>query len=230
MTTCTIKQRLALGATVTMVNPNYPAPGLVETLCRAGADAVLIDCEHGPSNMESVENMIRAAHLAGASAIVRPETNEPWLIIRYMNRGADGVLVPLVHDAALARRAVDAVRAACPRDHADKLTMVLIESREAVDNLPELLGIDGIDAFFVGPADMAASIGRALERDHPEVRQLVSRAIETVVAAGRIVGTIAPPTKKATLVAQGVRLLYIHADTFIRDGLAAYVGNDGRSA
>ena len=223
MTMCTIKQRLATGGPVTLVNPNHPAPGLVETLCRAGADAVLIDCEHGPSTMESVENMIRAAHLAGASAIVRPETNEPWLIVRYMNRGADGVLVPLVHDAALARRAVEAVRAARPRDHADALTMVLIESREAVENLPELLAVDGVDAFFVGPADMAASIGRATERDHPEVRALVDRAIATVVGAGRIVGTIAPPAKRAGLIAQGVRVLYIHADTFLRDGLAAYL-------
>jgi 4-hydroxy-2-oxoheptanedioate aldolase len=57
---CTIKQRLVEGATVTLVNPNYPASGLVETLCRAGADAVLIDCEHGPFGMESVEDMVRA--------------------------------------------------------------------------------------------------------------------------------------------------------------------------
>jgi 2-keto-3-deoxy-L-rhamnonate aldolase RhmA len=224
MAVCTIKRRLAEGATVTMVNPNYPAPGLVETLCRAGADAVLIDCEHGPSNMESVENMVRAARVAGGSAIVRPETNEPWLITRYLNRGADGVLVPLVHTAALARRAVDAVRSACPRDHADRLTMVLIESREAVENLPELFDVEGIDAFFVGPADMAASIGHALERDHPEVRELVARAIDTIVAAGRIVGTVAPAARRDALRKQGVRLHYTHADTFLKDGLAAYLG------
>jgi 2-keto-3-deoxy-L-rhamnonate aldolase RhmA len=220
---CTIKQRLVEGATVTLVNPNYPASGLVETLCRAGADAVLIDCEHGPFGMESVEDMVRAAHIAGASAIVRPETNEPWLITRYLNRGADGVLVPLVHDAELARQAVQAVRSACPGDHADKLTMVLIESREAVDNLPDILEVEGIDAFFVGPADMAASIGRALERDHQEVRQLVSRAIETVVGAGRIVGVPAPMARKAALVKQGVRVLYVHANTFLKDGMAAYL-------
>jgi 2-keto-3-deoxy-L-rhamnonate aldolase RhmA len=217
-----IKHRLAQGATVLLVNPNYPAPGLVETLCRAGADAVLIDCEHGPFGMESVEDMVRAAHIAGASAIVRPETNEPWLITRYMNRGADGVLVPLVHDAALARRAVQAVRSACPRDHQDKLTMVLIESREAVDNLPEILAVEGIDAFFIGPADMAASIGRPLERDHPEVRELVSRAIRTVVGAGRIVGTPAPRSLKTERVEAGVRVLYVHANEFLKDGLAAY--------
>jgi 4-hydroxy-2-oxoheptanedioate aldolase len=222
MALCAIKKRLFQGATVTLVNPNYASPGLVETLCRAGADAVLIDCEHGPFNMESVEDMVRAAHLAGASAIVRPETNAPWLITRYMNRGADGVLVPLVHDAALARQAVHAVRSACPLDHSDKLTMVLIESREAVDNLPDILQVDGVDAFFVGPADMAASIGRALERDHPEVLQLVSRAIETISRAGRIVGTPAPLARRAEWVKQGVRVHYVHANSFIKDGMATY--------
>ena len=149
--------------------------------------------------------------------------NEPWLITRYMNRGADGVLVPLVHDAALARRAVDAVRSACPADHREKLTMVLIESREAVDNLPEILDVDGIDALFVGPADMAASIGKALERDHPEVRELVSRAIRTAVGAGRVVGTPAPMESRAELLEQGVRILYVHANAFLRQGMAAYL-------
>lgn len=222
MASCAIKQQLLAGATVTLVNPNYPSPALVETLCRAGADAVLIDCEHGPFDMERVEDMVRAAHLAGASAIVRPETNAPWLITRYMNRGADGVLVPLVHDAVLARQVVQAVRSACPGDHADKLTMVLIESREAVDNLPEILQLEGIDAFFVGPADMAASIGRALEREHPEVRELVTRAIATLVEAGRIVGTPAPLARRAALTKQGVRMLYVHANSFLKDGMAAY--------
>lgn len=222
MALCTIKKRLLDGGTTTLINPNYPAPGLVVTLCRAGADAVLIDCEHGPFNMESVEEMVRAAHLAGGSAIVRPETNEPWLITRYMNRGADGVLVPLVHDAALARRAVQAVRSACPADHADKMVMVLIESREAVENLPEILQVEGIDAIFVGPADMAASIGRALERDHPEVRELVTRAIGMAVAAGRIVGTPVPAARRAQAVEQGVRVRYVHANSFLHDGLAAY--------
>jgi len=223
MALSSIKQRLAEGPTVLLVNPNYPSSGLVETLCRAGADAVLIDCEHGPFGIEGVEDLVRAAHVAGASAIVRPETNEPWLITRYLNRGADGVLVPLVHDAALARRVVQAVRSACPGNHADKLTIVLIESREAVDNLPEILAVEGIDAFFVGPADMAASIGRPLERDHPEVRDLVSRAIRTVAAAGRIVGTPAPRSRKAERVEQGVRILYVHANEFLKDGMTAYL-------
>lgn len=81
---------------------------------------------------------------AGGAAIVRPHSHERPVLIRYLNAGADGLMVPMVDTAEQARAIVDAVRYALPADYEKRLVICMIETLEAIDNLDEMLAVDGI--------------------------------------------------------------------------------------
>src|SRR5262249_5729440 len=123
-----LKAKLADGQVATMINTDHASASLAEKLGEFGFDAVLIDCEHGTAGPERVEEMARRTHVGGMVSIVRPETGLDWLLRRYLVCGVNGWMVPLVHNASMARGIVDAVRFACPFDHDDRFLIVMIES------------------------------------------------------------------------------------------------------
>ena len=213
-----IKEKLARGEVVTMINPDHPSPSLVEFIGGLGFDAVFIDCEHGMAGIERVQDMCRAAHVAGAAAIVRPDANEPWLITRYLDAGANGVMVPHIHTADAARELVQAVRYARHADHGSKLVVAMVESTQALANLPDILGVDGIDVFFVGPGDLSNTLGMPGQRFHPKVRELVMQAALRIVEAGKVAGTLVKRENAADYVQGGFRFLYEHANAFLAEG------------
>ena len=220
----TLKERLAGGASVLMVNPNHVSATLCEKLVRAGADAVFIDCEHGLASFEDIHHMAKAARYGGGFGIVRPQNQERSTITRCLNAGADGLMVPLIHTAEIAREVVHHFRYALPDDHADRLLIGMVESVEAVANLDEILAVDGIDLFFVGPGDLSQSMGHSPNvpaggRRAQAVLDLVDDTLRRIRAAGRRAGTLAVKQDVAHLVAQGAQLIYYHADPFVADGV-----------
>jgi 2-keto-3-deoxy-L-rhamnonate aldolase RhmA len=222
----TLKQRLARGDSVLMVNPNHLSATLVEKLVRSGADSVFIDCEHGMAGFEHVQLMAKAARFGGGYAIVRPQNQERSTITRCLNAGADGVMVPLVHTAENAREVVKIFRYAVPDDYKDRLLVVMIESTEAVANLDEILTVEGIDVFFVGPGDLSQSMGYSpsvapgAKRAQP-VLDLVDRTLTRIRESGKVAGTLVVKHDVAHLVAKGAQLLYYHADPFVTEGVSA---------
>ena len=115
-----LKQRLARGDSVLMVNPNHISATLAEKLVRSGADSIFIDCEHGMYGFDQVQQLAKAARFGGGYAIVRPQNQERSTITRCLNTGADGVMVPLVHTAENAREVVKIFRYAVLDDYKDK--------------------------------------------------------------------------------------------------------------
>jgi 4-hydroxy-2-oxoheptanedioate aldolase len=222
----TLKQRLARGDAVLMVNPNHLSATLVEKLVRSGADSVFIDCEHGMAGFEHVQLMAKAARFGGGYAIVRPQNQERSTMTRCLNAGADGVMVPLVHTAQNAREVVKTFRYAVPDDYQDRLLVVMIESTEAVANLDEILKVEGIDVFFVGPGDLSQSMGYSpsvapgAKRAQP-VLDLVDRTLTRIREAGKVAGTLVVRHDVAHLVGKGAQLLYYHADPFVTEGVNA---------
>ncbi|MCA0244102.1 MAG: 2,4-dihydroxyhept-2-ene-1,7-dioic acid aldolase [Proteobacteria bacterium] len=220
----TLKDRLAGGASVLMVNPNHVSATLCEKLVRSGADAVFIDCEHGLPGFEDIHHMAKAARHAGGFGIVRPQNQERSMITRCLNAGADGLMVPLIHTAAIAREVVHHFRYAVPDDHANRLLVGMVESVEAVSNLDAILAVDGIDVFFVGPGDLSQSMGHSPNvppggRRAQAVLDMVDDTLRRIRAAGRLAGTLAVKQDVAHLVAQGAQLIYYHADPFVADGV-----------
>ena len=244
-----MKGKLLSGQPVFGVSVMFPSPQVVEMVGRLGFDWVLIDCEHGSISPESVELMAMAAELSGITPLARPWTNSPEAILRVMDRGAMGVQVPHVNTAADARRAVESVKfhplgkrglAAGTRpanygfglskadyvEEANRETLVCVqlEEEEALRNLGEILQVEGVDVFFVGPSDLSQSMGYPGRSDVPEVREAMDRAFAAIVAAGKASGSAGDAQATLNYLSKGVLYLYTHIPTLLASASAEFLG------
>ncbi|MHB1468591.1 MAG: HpcH/HpaI aldolase family protein [Solirubrobacteraceae bacterium] len=223
-------------------------PGSVELLGGLGFDLLCIDAEHSAMSVETVERLVAAAELTPAAPIVRVAGNEEVAIGTTLDAGAAGVLVPRVESATEAQRAIAAARyppagrrglgpgrasgygAELPsyRDRAnDELLLAIqVETAEAVARLPELLAVDGIDLYFVGPGDLACSMGIEDPQD-PTLKATVADVIDRARAAGRLAGVFAAtPADAAAWRARGAQLVLLGSDhSLLARGVAAALGD-----
>jgi len=184
----------------------YPDPTLVEVVTYHGWDFVIFDGEHGTLEPRECENLVRSAELHDVTPIVRVPTNQPHVILRLMDTGAQGLHVPWVGDAEDAERAVRSVkyqprgqrglagvRAAdygqrgplaeyVRRANDETLVVVHVETASAVDQVDEIAAVDGIDVVFLGPADLSQSLGVPGEVRHPLVLEHMERAAVATLA------------------------------------------------
>ena len=195
-----LRERAQAGERLLGVLLRMPAEELVEMVCVAGYDFVLIDCEHGPADVLALRQHIAFAALYGVPVLVRVGSDDPGMVLRVLDQGAEGILAPHVDDADEAAAVVAAAHyppvgrrgfatysragrfgTTNARTHlADLLrrTLVLgmVESPAGVGAVEEIVATPGLDGIMVGPADLAAATG---PDDLP-----VPAAIARVVAAG----------------------------------------------
>lgn len=217
-----LRAKLSRDEPLIVVNADHPSPSLVEALAGQPIDVLFIDCEQGSPDVESVENMARAARLHSLVSVVRLFSPESWVLERYLFRGVDGVVVPRVDHAADAQRVVDGVRYCFPGAPHSKFVVVQIESQSAIDELDDFLQIEGIDVFFIGPVDLAKSMGHRGDFRAPEVQQAMDEVIARARTAGRHVGILVDDDNVAEYCRKGVRFLYTHANDFISAGAHAF--------
>lgn len=222
-----LKDRLARGERAVMVNLGFNSPTLVEHLGALGFEAVLLDCEHTSASVERVEELARAARAAGIAPIVRPEKFDEALVTRYLECNVAGLMVPHVHDAASARAIVEAVRYAQPRRHAQLVTIAMLESREAVQNIDAILEVGGIDVFFVARVDLSKSLGFGGDKHHPGLQAVVDGLIARIRAAGRVVGAGGDYDVVQEVAAKGVQLLLVSTKALLEPGVASYRARAG---
>lgn len=182
-----------------------------EIVASAGFDWVLIDAEHSPYSLEKITSLLRTVQPYPAAPVVRIPANDTVLIKQYLDLGAQNLMVPMVHNAEQAKAAVSAMQypphgvrgigAALARSSrfngvpdylkkaAETISLtVQVESGEAVANAAEIAAVEGVDTVFIGPSDLAASMGYLGEQQHPEVLDAISRTFEAVRGAGKPVG------------------------------------------
>jgi 4-hydroxy-2-oxoheptanedioate aldolase len=248
MKTNSLKQKLGSGQPAFGVSVMFPSPQIVEMVGKLGFDWVLIDCEHGSISPENVEMMALAAEATGITPIARPWSNTPEAILRVMDRGAMGVQVPHVNTAADARRAVESVKyyplgnrglAAGSRpanygfgvsmasyvEEANRETLVCVqlEEQEALRNIDEILQVDGVDVFFIGPSDLSQSMGYPGRADVPQVREAIDKAFTSIVAAGKVPGSAGNAQATLGYLSKGVRYLYTHVPTLLSSASAEFL-------
>ena len=176
----------------------------VEIAGKAGFDWLLIDLEHGSGDFSELVHQLQAAGCTPAAPIVRIAWNEPPRFKRALDLGPSGIMVPYINTADQARQAVEAMRyppkgirgvaslnRACgfgtgfqeyfATANDQLLTVIQIETRQAVEQVEAIAAIDGADVLFVGPTDLCASLGLERRFDHPKFR----KALSEVVAACR---------------------------------------------
>ncbi len=219
-----LKARLRAGDVVTMVDPVFASPALAEMLGRSGFDAIFIDCEHGAAGPREAEEMARAAHAAGVHAVLRPELTVPHLLVRYLDRGIDGLMLSEIEDAATARSVVEVIRSARAEagDFADKLIVVEITSLRAVENIAEIAAIDEIDVLFVGSGGLARALGHPGERYHPDVVALCLQAIGATRRAGKACGSLARYEDLEAVLAAGAQYLYAFMPPLLARAITQY--------
>ncbi|RZI96102.1 MAG: 2-dehydro-3-deoxyglucarate aldolase [Microbacterium sp.] len=187
------------------------SPLVTEILAGSGIDWLLIDMEHSPNGLESALAQLQAVAAYPATPVVRVPIGDVVTIKQVLDLGAQNLLVPMISTVDEARTVVEAVRypprgkrgvgSALARSarwnrvdgylhDADRHTslFVQVETAEGVDNAAEIAAVDGIDGVFVGPSDLAASMGLLGQQSHPEVTAAVRRAFDAVRAAGKPVG------------------------------------------
>lgn len=248
-----MKEKMRAGQPALGVSVMIPSPQVVEMVGKLGFDWVLIDCEHGTISVESVELLVMAAEAAGITPVVRPERNEPEAILRVLERGAMGVQVPHVSTAAAARRVVEAVKyhplgsrglAAATRpanygfglsldryaEEANRESMVCIqlEDVEALDQIDEILCVDGVDVCFVGPSDLSQSMGLPGQAEAPQVQAAMAAAFATIVRAGRVAGSAGGGPAVARYLQQGCLYVYTHLPRLLAGGSAEFMRAVGR--
>jgi 2-keto-3-deoxy-L-rhamnonate aldolase RhmA len=218
MSALTFKQKLRHGETVVVVNPDHPSPSLVEFMGRLPIDSVFIDCEQGSADVETVENMARAARLVHLTSLVRLFHGEDWVIERFLGRGIDGIVVPRLETPAQAARVAAAVDYCCPRDRDQKVVVAQIETAAALAALDEFLTIDGIDVYFIGPVDLAKSLGHGGDFRHAAVHETMIAVVAAIRAAGKAAGILVDRTNAREWEARGVQFLYEHVNSFLSTG------------
>ena len=188
-------------------------PGIAVLFAQAGFDFFFIDMEHSCFTTESVSDMILAARAAGIPAIVRPPSRTSYEhLSRPLDSGAAGLLVPQIQTQEDVENTVKWCRyypmgergMALSRQHTffesgktvesmdqlnqEVLIAIQIEHRDAIESLPELLSVPGIDVAYVGPADLSTSLGKPGQTNNPDVNKAIHRVIEVSEEKGIIPG------------------------------------------
>jgi 4-hydroxy-2-oxoheptanedioate aldolase len=197
-----IKDKLRAGQPVFTTGLKFHAPRLVEMLARSGADQIFLDAEHGPITEAECEEMVRAADLHDVPVMIRVPVNEPHVILRYLDIGTSGIMVPHVTTRADAERAVAAVkyppegtRSFAPGRGAERLGLspleyvrrsneetavfALFEDVAGIDHVDGICTVAGLDGVAVGAYDLAASMGHPGEPWRDDVQAVVERVRET---------------------------------------------------
>ena len=209
-----------------------------ELAATAGFDWLLVDAEHGPNDVLTVLGQLQAVAPYPSQAVVRPPAGDPVLIKRYLDIGAQSLLVPMVDTAEHARELAAATRYA-PQGFRGMATMTRaarwtrvgdyvarareeiclipqIETVRGIEHLDAIAATDGVDAVFVGPADLSASMGYAGQANHPAVVAEVERAIRRIQAAGKPAGILSQDEAVARrYLALGCKFVAVGVDAVI---------------
>ena len=209
-----LKEKLDKKQRVMGCNISVCAPSLVEILALCGFDFVFIDCEHASLDGTECEHLIRTAELYNITPLLRVPVNQPELMIRYMDSGAQGIVTPGIHTKEDAENAVKAVRyypqgmrglspsrasdyglsmpmsEYCAYANSQMLLLPTMEHIDTVNNLEEILKTDGLDGVLFGTSDLSQSLGVPGQNNHPDVLAAVEKARQACLRSGKPFGSV----------------------------------------
>lgn len=210
---------------------NYAA----DVVATAGYDWALLDMEHSPNEVGIVLGQLQAFNAANTSPIARPMWNDPVLVKRLMDIGAQSLLFPMIQSVEEAKLAVSATRYPpqgirgvsgtqranhfgrvtdyFDQVHNETCVIVQIETLHALDQVEAIAKVDGVDGVFFGPADLSADMGKLGQVNDAQLWETIGNAAKTVQAAGKPAGTLVmDPTKAARLINDGFSFVACGSD------------------
>lgn len=231
----TLKDALAQGRTQIGIWSSLSSPIVAELVAGSGFDWLLIDSEHAPSDLGEIVAQLQAAAAYPTEAVVRIPAADPTVIKRHLDSGVRSLLVPFVEDAETARTVVAATRypphgfrgvSVAHRGNrfgrvkgylqsaAETNCVILqLETRRSLAAVEEIAQVDGVDAVFIGPSDLAADFGQLGNAGHPDVQRGIRETIDRCRAVDRPIGILAPVADDARrYLAWGATLVAVGSD------------------
>lgn len=195
-------------------------PGIAEVLANTGFDWIAADCEHTDIGIQGYTNILRGMYGRGPVPLVRVRENSTMAIRQVLDVGAQGVIVPLVNTAEEAHKAVTAVKFPpegirgfaffrandwgmnfdeyAQKANSETVIVVMVETEQAVENIEEILAVDGVDGVFIGPYDMSGSYGVIGQTSHPLIIEACQTVVKACKKAGKAAGLhVVLPSKEA---------------------------------
>jgi 4-hydroxy-2-oxoheptanedioate aldolase len=242
------KAKIQAGETVFGCFVRYADASLVEMMGYQGWDFLVFDGEHGTLEPRECEHLVRAAELRDVTPLVRVTANQPAIILRFLDTGAQGIHVPWVSSASEAETAVRStkyfpqgqrglagVRAAdygqresfadyVQRANAETLVVLQIETGEAVEHLPEIVAVPGVDVIFIGPTDLSNSFGVPGQIGHPTVQNAMQRIVDTVATSQAALGIMVSNLEAAReWQARGARYITVTSESLFVPAMRSYL-------
>jgi 2-keto-3-deoxy-L-rhamnonate aldolase RhmA len=237
MPTNHFKRTLASGKRQIGLWVTFAYPPITEVLADSGFDWLLLDMEHSPTDLETVGRMLLAARGGTTAPIVRVPILDMGWIKRVLDAGAPNIMVPNIRSAAEARQAVSftrfppqgergvagSTRAAGFTRYKDYMArandevgvILQIESREALAELDAICRVPGVDAVFIGPADLAAALGHRGNPGHAEVQATIRQAYATARAASCAIGILVADGKAQPHLDAGATMVGVGTDVHL---------------
>ncbi len=244
-----VKERLRRGEQTVGAWITIPCPDVPEALSTLGFDWFVFDTEHAPMDEQIAQDLMTTLRGTKVAPLVRVAWNDPVRIKRALDIGSYGLIIPWVNNREQALAAVKAckyppagIRGVGPRrptvvdpsylETADEelLTVVQIETAEAVEKIHEILSVDGVDAFFIGPMDLSASLGIMGQYSHPRLQKAIDKVFEAGKKAGVASGIWTGAGKEVKeRLDQGFQFVALGLDLgFVVDGARAALKAVGR--
>lgn len=240
------RAKLASGQTQYGLWLGIPDNSVAEMMANAGFDWLVIDHEHGPYELRDVMSHLQAMAPYDVAPIVRPVDGDPALLKKMCDIGAQSIIVPMIDTAEQAEAVVQSVKyppagrrglgtsmARAARwnsvsgyiGHANDEMFVIVQAETAIaiEAIDRIAAVEGVDAVFIGPSDLSASMGHAGNVSHPEVVDAVSDGIRRIRDAGKYAGLLClDETKVAHYVECGANFVGVGVDALL-------IGNAARS-
>lgn len=239
-----IKERLKDGSVVYGTWCLLPSPEVINVLAKAGLDFVLIDMEHGPMDYALAQKMIMAAESGGCEAIIRVAKNDEADVLRALDIGASGVIVPHIESVADRERAISymkypplGIRGFSPYTRAGGfssrpghtvttnkrvLTGIIIEGKEGLNNLAAILDDAELDIVYVGTYDLSVILGVPGEVKHEKVQKVLASCVKQIRSSGKVAGCLFHnPCELDYFINMGIQFLAYKVDSSVLyDGFA----------
>jgi len=237
-----LKQKLQRGRAVLGTWNTLGSPLVTEVLAQGGVDFQIIDLEHGPFNLDQIHLQVSACEGApDCTPLVRVPANEEWMVLQALDQGAHGVVVPHIPNSEVAQQLVSSVkyhplggRGFTPfskaggftnrdtvgyvkRANQATLSVVIIESKEGLEKLDEIVAVEGVDVVYFGAYDLSQALGHPGEVRHPEVVAAIEKGVQSVSSAGKWAGGFVPQSHDDIkwLLDMGMRFITYQVDSNI---------------
>jgi 4-hydroxy-2-oxoheptanedioate aldolase len=244
------KAKLKAGESVFGCFMRHSDPGLAETLGYMGWDYLLFDGEHSPLSVRECEHLARISEITGCTAVVRVPSNMPWMIGQVFDTGILGVQVPMINSGAeaimsaraakyhpLGTRGLATTRAArygqilpfniaeqVVNANAETMLIAQVETPAAIEDLPAILDVPGIDVIFIGPTDLSLSLGFPGQLQHPVVQRAFDRIVAAVTPTEKALGILVPTVEAALeWQAKGARYIMVVTEAILGPAVRGFL-------